>query len=95
MISVLHPFQALLGWHAPFEDENGQRRFIREHPHTHADYLAAFANSGLIVSTCVEPVLQQGEIEAKRRAFRHIPEVSALNHVRSRSRTDRDRDLRL
>ena len=30
-MSVLHPFQALPGWHAPFEDEMGQRRFVREY----------------------------------------------------------------
>ena len=38
VLSALHPFQAFLGWHAPFEDEAGQRRFVREHSHTHADY---------------------------------------------------------
>src|SRR5207248_9495923 len=30
VVSVLHPFQAFLGWHAPFEGEDGRRRFIRE-----------------------------------------------------------------
>ena len=42
IVSVLHPFQALLGWHAPFEGEPGERRFVREYPHSHADYLNAF-----------------------------------------------------
>jgi len=31
-ISVLHPFQAHLGWHAPFEDAKNGRGFVREHP---------------------------------------------------------------
>src|SRR5687767_7333185 len=55
IVSVLHPFQALLGWHAPFEDELGRRRFVREHPHTHADYLGAFNAAGLQVRNCIEP----------------------------------------
>ncbi|MGH9010443.1 MAG: class I SAM-dependent methyltransferase [Acidimicrobiia bacterium] len=30
IVSVLHPLQALLGWHAPFQDDDGQRWFVRE-----------------------------------------------------------------
>ena len=41
VLSVLHPFQAHLGWHAPYEDAEGRRGFVREHPHTHADYITA------------------------------------------------------
>jgi SAM-dependent methyltransferase len=76
IVSVLHPLQAFLGWHAPFEDDAGNRRFVREHPHTHADYLAAFQTAGLAVGHCVEPVLSPAEVAAKRRAFRHIPEAA-------------------
>jgi len=36
-VSVLHPFQALLAWHAPFIGKDGTRGFVREHPHLHAD----------------------------------------------------------
>jgi SAM-dependent methyltransferase len=81
IVSVLHPFQALLGWQAPFEDEEGRRRFVREHPHTHADYLAAFAASGLELRDCIEPELSLAEVQAKRRAFRHIPEAAAAAYV--------------
>jgi SAM-dependent methyltransferase len=76
IVSVLHPFQALLGWHAPFEDELGQRRFVREHPHTHADYLAAFWSAGLHIRCCIEPELSAAEVPAKRRAFRHLPDAT-------------------
>jgi SAM-dependent methyltransferase len=76
VVSVLHPFQAQLGWHAPFEDASGSRRFAREHPHTHADYLAAFRESGLSVRGCVEPALTAEHVRAKRRAFEHVPEAS-------------------
>jgi SAM-dependent methyltransferase len=73
VISVLHPFLALLGWHAPYEDELGQRRFVREHAHTHADYVSAFTAAGLVVRRCVEPSLTAAEVQAKRRSFRHVP----------------------
>src|SRR4051794_3630341 len=45
VISVLHPFHVHLGWHAPFADARGERRFIREHAHAHADYLSAFRSA--------------------------------------------------
>lgn len=73
VISVLHPFQALLGWHAPFTDKDGRRGFVREHPHLHDDYLAAFANAGLDVRACREPPLTDRQVTAKRRAYRHLP----------------------
>jgi len=81
VVSVLHPFQALLGWHAPFEDEAGQRRFVREHGHTHADYFAAFEHAGLCVRQCVEPSLTASEVAEKRRAFRHIPDATLAAYV--------------
>jgi len=81
IISALHPFQALLGWHAPFKDGDGQRRFVREHPHTHADYLGAFGAAGLIVRHCIEPLLTEGSVQAKRRAFRHLPEATTAAYL--------------
>jgi SAM-dependent methyltransferase len=81
IVSALHPFQALLGWHAPFEDESGARRFVREYPHTHADYLDAFAGAGLLVQRCIEPRLSPAEVSTKRRAFRHIPDATLAAYV--------------
>lgn len=81
IISALHPFQAMLGWHAPFTDELGGRRFVREHPHTHADYLHAFLADGLQVRGCVERGLSTGQVSAKRRAFRHIPDATRAAYV--------------
>ena len=81
VVSVLHPFQALLGWHAPFEDQLGQRRFVREHPHTHGDYLDAFSIAGLRVRRCLEPELSAGAVRAKRRAFRHLPSATLAAYV--------------
>ena len=76
VISVLHPFWAHLGWHAPFVDGGGERAFVREHAHSHAAYLAAFRVGRLEVLDCVEPVLTADQVPAKRRAFRHIPEAT-------------------
>ena len=78
---MLHPFQALLGWHAPFEGEPGERRFVREYPHSHADYLNAFNAVGLQVRHCIEPELSAAEIVSKRRAFRHVPDATIAAYV--------------
>jgi SAM-dependent methyltransferase len=81
IISVLHPFQALLGWNAPFSGSDGNRGFVREHPHLHSDYLAAFEASGLRLMRCSEPTISERELGAKRRAFRHIPEATAAAYL--------------
>jgi ubiquinone/menaquinone biosynthesis C-methylase UbiE len=76
VISVLHPFQALLGWQAPFSDPSGARAFVREHPHTHGEYFSAFTASRLRVRECLEPHLTDALIESKRRAYMHIPDAT-------------------
>jgi SAM-dependent methyltransferase len=81
VISVLHPLQAQLGWQAPFPDARGRRAFVREHTHTHADYLAAFRATGLRVRNCLEPELTEDQVRAKRRAFGHIPEATAQAYL--------------
>jgi ubiquinone/menaquinone biosynthesis C-methylase UbiE len=79
--SAIHPFQVHLGWHASFADAGGQRGFIREHTHTHADYLRAFRSAGLRVLDCAEPTLTAEQASAKRRAFRHIPDATAAAYA--------------
>jgi SAM-dependent methyltransferase len=81
VISVLHPFQALLGWQAPFADAGGERGFVREHPHTHSDYLDAFRAAGLGVRRCLEPALTVDQVRAKRRAFEHVPEAATQAYL--------------
>jgi ubiquinone/menaquinone biosynthesis C-methylase UbiE len=76
VVSVLHPFQALLGWNAPFSGSDGSRGFVREHPHLHSDYLSAFATAGLALTGCVEPTITEQQLSTKRRAFRHLPEAT-------------------
>lgn len=76
VVSVLHPVLALLGWHAPFLGADGERGFVREHPHRHCDYLAAFAASGLELRGCAEPLLTAELVRAKRRAYGRVPEAT-------------------
>jgi hypothetical protein len=80
-VSVLHPFQALLGWHSPFTSSSGDRGFIREHPHTHADYIAAFRSAGLNVRGCAEPALTEDQVRTKRRAHEHVPEATMAAYL--------------
>ena len=81
IVSVLHPFQTLLGWNAPFAAADGGRGFVREHPHLHSDYLSAFTAAGLRITGCHEPVIGEDELATKRRAFRHIPEATAAAYL--------------
>ena len=81
VISALHPFQVHLGWHAEFTGADGRRGFVREHPHPHADYLRTFRAAGLEVLDCSEPRLQPVHVQAKRRAFRAIPDASLAAYV--------------
>jgi SAM-dependent methyltransferase len=76
IISVLHPMQAFLGWQAPFQDAAGHRRFVREHPHTHSDYLSSFYGAGLDLVTCVEPGLTRRELQLRRRVWPFIPDAA-------------------
>lgn len=81
VISVLHPFQILLGWYARFKDSSGRRHFVREHPHTHSDYLAAFRDAGLQVRQCVEPPMTDKEVGSMERVTRHVPEAALAAYV--------------
>jgi SAM-dependent methyltransferase len=81
VLSVLHPFLAALGWHAPFQDADGRRGFVREHDHMHADYLAALRAAGLRLEDLAEPRLKRRQVAAKRRAMREIPEATVAAYV--------------
>jgi SAM-dependent methyltransferase len=81
IFSVLHPFLAALGWHAPFQDISGRRGFVREHDHTHGDYLTAVRDAGLALEQLAEPRLQDAHVAAKRRAMRAIPEATVAAYA--------------
>ncbi|HEX4223917.1 MAG TPA: class I SAM-dependent methyltransferase [Pseudonocardiaceae bacterium] len=79
--SSVHPFQAQLDWNAPFKDAEGNRGFVREHRHGHADYISAFTAAGLTVRGCLEPTIGMTEISAKRRAHQHIPDATVAAYL--------------
>ena len=81
VVSLLHPFQAMLGWQAPFVDASGRRGFVREHPHSHSEYLAAFDAHDLRVLGCAEPRLTGELLRSKRRAFGEIPEATVAAYA--------------
>jgi SAM-dependent methyltransferase len=81
VVSVLHPLQVHLGWHARFADASGGRVLVREHTHTHADYLAAFGSAGLHLRACAEPEMKADHLPALRRAFRHIPDATMQAYI--------------
>jgi len=75
IVSNPHPLATgILGWRAVFRDPaTGERVMIPEHPHTHGDYLDAFAAAGLVARRCLEPPLT-GE-QARARAKGLHPEL--------------------
>ncbi len=81
IVSVLHPFLAVLGWQAPFTGADGRRGFVREHPHTHADYLAALRAAGLTLEQLIEPRLTAVHTRAKRRPSRAIPDATVQSYA--------------
>jgi hypothetical protein len=54
---------------------------VREHEHSHSDYIAAFDNAQLSIRTCIEPRLTADEVFAKRRAVTHIEDAAMAAYV--------------
>ena len=57
IISDVHPFLVLLGWHAQFHSAGGEVGFMRLHRHLPSDYCRGFFAAGLRVLGCDEPLL--------------------------------------
>lgn len=67
IVSNPHPLAtAILGWRCVVRDPaTGVRTTVREHPHTHGDYLDAFAAAGLVARRCLEPGLTPQQARAR------------------------------
>jgi ubiquinone/menaquinone biosynthesis C-methylase UbiE len=63
LLSDQHPLQVALGGQAFFVAADGSSAFVRNHFHTHAAYLKAFAQAGLEVLDCLEPASGPEEID--------------------------------
>ena len=55
ILSDMHPFHSALGFTGFFVSTDGTAGAVRSYFHLHADYLTAFAASGLVVRRCLEP----------------------------------------
>ena len=60
VLTDIHPFCTLLDAQGFYVAGEGRTGFVRNHVHTHADYLAAFRATGCVVRDCVEPKLSPG-----------------------------------
>ena len=81
IISDLHPVLKALGGAAFFRDADGASGIVRVHPHSHADYLDAFAAVGLTVRRCLEPKLGPTEVEMQQPAWSIIPEATTAAYL--------------
>ena len=75
ILTDIHPTMVHLGGQAAYTDEDGAWAFVRAHPHTHGDYLRAFASAGLAVGELLEPPPNQGWFEAQTTAWNEAPEA--------------------
>lgn len=62
VVSDLHPFVLLLGGSALFPGSDGRLGNVRSYPHLPGAYLRGFRDAGLVVDTCVEPLVGEREI---------------------------------
>jgi SAM-dependent methyltransferase len=71
VISNQHPLATgVLGWRCVFRDpDSGERTTIPEYPHTHGDYLDAFAAAGLVARRCLEPPLTREQARARAKGL--------------------------
>jgi SAM-dependent methyltransferase len=76
VISESHPTLRAIGGAPFFQDAAGASGVVRGHPHLHADYLDAFAETGLAVGRCREVRFGPEQVEMQRPAAQLIPEAA-------------------
>jgi ubiquinone/menaquinone biosynthesis C-methylase UbiE len=82
LISDQHPLAVGLGGQAFFLAADGRGAFVKNHFHPHAAYLKAFAQVGLDVVDCVEPLMGQAEVDLLTQFLRAAGMQSAAGAVR-------------
>jgi len=63
IISDIHPWLVALGGQAEFFDGSGNHCYINNYIHWHSSYMKSFAQLGLKVVDCIEPVLEKKHLE--------------------------------
>ena len=81
LISDLHPVIRAIGAAAFFRDAQGASAFVRGHPHSHADYLDAFAAAGLTVRRCIEPTFGAAEVKMQQPAWSLLPDATTAAYL--------------
>jgi len=76
VLSDLHPTMSATGGQALFRAADGSSAFVREHPHVHSEYLAAFAAADLEVRACVEPRFDETAAVMQGPAHDFVPEAT-------------------
>jgi len=76
VLADLHPTMSATGGQALFRAADGTSAFVREHPHLHSEYLAAFAAAGLEVRRCLEPRFDESAAVMQGPAHHFVPEAT-------------------
>ncbi|MGW1372935.1 class I SAM-dependent methyltransferase [Streptomyces sp. NPDC002446] len=93
ILSDIHPFVTSLQGQCLFVKGDGELAFVRNHVHLPSSYLTAFAEAGLSVRSCHEPVFngrlapggyEESIADAARAAWEGIPLVIVWETVKNR-----------
>jgi SAM-dependent methyltransferase len=81
IISDQHPMHKLLDHQAMYLAKDGALGLIPGHMHLHGEYLRAFADAGLCVRQCLEPVVGPRDSMVTSKMYASIREAAAMAYV--------------
>jgi len=81
VVSDVHPVISVMSGVAHVKFADGVRGFVRNHNHLHGEYLHAFAEVGLDVHRCFEPLYGEAEFALKKTAMHFIPEATKAAYL--------------
>lgn len=67
--SDIHPWMVTLGGQADFYDSNDNYGYVRNYVHWHSNYFEAFKKYGLKIVKCLEPAIQQKQVNLIKVGF--------------------------
>jgi hypothetical protein len=81
IVSDIHPVLSAIGAAAFFTAADGTSAYVRGHPHSHGDYLEAFAAAALTLRRCIEPRFAHAEVEMQQPAAGFVPEATEAAYL--------------
>jgi SAM-dependent methyltransferase len=81
IISDQHPMHKFLGHQAMYIAKDGAFGFIPSYMHLHSEYLRAFADAGLQVRQCLEPVVGPRDSIVATKMYDSIREAAAMAYL--------------